>query len=141
MCEDEVAGAYFTIAGAGIVTWTTGDQEDGFLTGILQNYARKYDLPIDHLSFDFTVYPQYRDQAEYAAALKEVKYGETVPADEEIESPKDGVLIHGLLMDGFSRQTTLKALRRRVTLLPERTSSLRNRSDIPVEVASPYIVS
>ncbi|BHF62268.1 Dynein heavy chain 6, axonemal [Sparganum proliferum] len=73
----------------------------GFLTGILQNYARKYDLPIDHLSFDFTVYPQYRDQAEYAAQLKEVKYGETLPADATIETPKDGVLIHGLLMDGF----------------------------------------
>nr|VZI46920.1 unnamed protein product [Spirometra erinaceieuropaei] len=73
----------------------------GFLTGILQNYARKYDLPIDHLSFDFTVYPEYRDQAEYAAQLKEVKFGETLPADAAIETPKDGVLIHGLLMDGF----------------------------------------
>lgn len=73
----------------------------GFLTGILQNYARKYVLPIDHLSFDFHVLTIYRDQTKYAKALSQIKFGETLPEDDEIESPTDGVLIHGLFMDGF----------------------------------------
>lgn len=41
----------------------------GFLTGLLQTHARKYDLPIDHLSFKFTVIDRYRDQATYQEIL------------------------------------------------------------------------
>ena len=50
--------------------WLTGGQPDvfwlsgfyfpqGFMTGTLQNHARKYKLPIDTLSFKFKVYPMY----------------------------------------------------------------------------------
>jgi len=55
----------------------------GFMTGTLQNHARKYAIPIDTLSFSFR---QLR--AEDAA--------DVTPAD----VPADGVLIYGLFMDG-----------------------------------------
>uniref|UniRef100_A0A8D3CE91 Dynein, axonemal, heavy chain 6 n=1 Tax=Scophthalmus maximus TaxID=52904 RepID=A0A8D3CE91_SCOMX len=45
----------------------------GFLTGVLQNHARQYKLPIDELSFSFSTVPAYRDQ--------------------------NGVLVHGMFMD------------------------------------------
>ncbi|VDN99016.1 unnamed protein product [Rodentolepis nana] len=73
----------------------------GFLTGVLQNYARKYDFPIDHLSFDFTVLPNFRDQETYIRLMDTLKYEEIHPEDRTIAIPEDGVLIHGLFMDGF----------------------------------------
>uniref|UniRef100_A0A670K7B3 Dynein axonemal heavy chain 6 n=1 Tax=Podarcis muralis TaxID=64176 RepID=A0A670K7B3_PODMU len=45
----------------------------GFLTGTLQNHARKYNLPIDELSFSYNMIP--------------------------LPSPEDGVLVHGMFMD------------------------------------------
>ncbi|KAM7536598.1 hypothetical protein Aperf_G00000086397 [Anoplocephala perfoliata] len=77
----------------------------GFLTGTLQNYARKYGFPIDHLSFDFTVLPQFRDQEAYVKRQHTLKFGEIHPEDQAIEIPEDGVLIHGLFMDGFRWNT------------------------------------
>uniref|UniRef100_A0A0R3WKD5 Dynein heavy chain 7, axonemal n=1 Tax=Hydatigena taeniaeformis TaxID=6205 RepID=A0A0R3WKD5_HYDTA len=74
----------------------------GFLTGTLQNYARRYNFPIDHLSFDFTVLPQYRNQETYVLRQHELAFGDEHPEDANLEVPEDGVLIHGLFMDGFS---------------------------------------
>ena len=53
----------------------------GFMTGTLQNHARKYQLPIDQLNFRFEVWQQ-----------------ET--AEEVTESPDDGVLVGGMFIDG-----------------------------------------
>ena len=59
----------------------------GFLTGLLQTHARKYDLPIDHLSFKFHVQRTYRDQATYQEILDE---NDDPKEDSELEVPKDG---------------------------------------------------
>nr|CAH7756359.1 unnamed protein product [Callosobruchus chinensis]CAH7757601.1 unnamed protein product [Callosobruchus chinensis] len=70
----------------------------GFLTGTLQTHARKYELPIDELKFDFTVQSVVLDQEEikqvHDEAGKEVLevYGSLTP-------PQDGVIIHGLFLD------------------------------------------
>jgi dynein heavy chain len=55
----------------------------GFMTGALQNHARKYAIPIDTLAFSFRV---------LAAAGPEQLPHEEVPSD--------GVLVHGLYLDG-----------------------------------------
>ncbi|XP_036364895.1 dynein heavy chain 6, axonemal-like [Octopus sinensis] len=73
----------------------------GFLTGVLQNYARKYNLAIDRLNFNFTILPQYRHQKDYIQALTTMTFGEELDIDKEIGKIKDGVLVHGLFMDGF----------------------------------------
>ncbi|XP_072114311.1 dynein axonemal heavy chain 6 isoform X1 [Mobula birostris] len=73
----------------------------GFLTGTLQNHARKYNLPIDGLSFRYNILPAYRDAIEVAEAVRALKYGDTLSMDDLLPSPKDGVLVHGMYMDAF----------------------------------------
>ena len=51
----------------------------GFLTAALQNYARKYSLPIDTVSFSFQMMECVVD---------------------EIERPEDGCVIYGLFLEG-----------------------------------------
>lgn len=73
----------------------------GFLTGALQNYARKYNKAIDHLTFEFHVLQQYRDQELVDRAMAELKFGEELECDKQVERPADGVIVHGLFMEGM----------------------------------------
>ncbi|CAF4573133.1 unnamed protein product [Rotaria sp. Silwood1] len=73
----------------------------GFLTGVLQVHARKYDLPIDELSFHFTILPFERDHASYNEQAKRLEYGKKLDVDEQLPHVKDGVILHGLYMEAF----------------------------------------
>ncbi|KAF5287317.1 hypothetical protein FQR65_LT02190 [Abscondita terminalis] len=70
----------------------------GFLTGTLQTHARKYDLPIDQLKYEFAVQSMFIDQEVIREAhLSDRK--EVHSAYGKLNIPVDGVLIHGLFMD------------------------------------------
>lgn len=67
--------------GAPVVFWMSGFFfPQSFLTGTLQNFARRYTKPIDSISFSFHVVDR--------------------PVDQILERPKDGVYIHGLYLEG-----------------------------------------
>nr|CAH8871766.1 unnamed protein product [Trichobilharzia regenti] len=90
------------VRGKPISFWISGFFfPQGFLTGILQNYARKYDYPIDHLTFNFNVLPHYRYQEEISLATSRLRLSEVLECDKSLREPEDGVLVHGLYMDGF----------------------------------------
>ncbi|KAF2878695.1 hypothetical protein ILUMI_27474 [Ignelater luminosus] len=70
----------------------------GFLTGTLQTHARKYNLPIDQLKYDFVIQPFYVDQE--IIKLKHDEEGREIPdAYGDVQPPQDGVIIHGLFAD------------------------------------------
>ncbi|KAK7883891.1 hypothetical protein WMY93_027014 [Mugilogobius chulae] len=93
-----------------IQTWITHGQPksfwisgfffpQGFLTGVLQNHARHYNLPIDELSFRFNIVPAYRDQAVVSEVIRGLPENAKLDMDDELPEPKDGVLVHGMFMD------------------------------------------
>ncbi|KAK5640059.1 hypothetical protein RI129_010870 [Pyrocoelia pectoralis] len=70
----------------------------GFLTGTLQTHARKYDLPIDQLKYDFIMQREFIDQ-EMIKLAHDAEKREIATAYGDLETPVDGVLIHGLFTD------------------------------------------
>ncbi|XP_076263714.1 dynein heavy chain at 16F [Rhynchophorus ferrugineus] len=70
----------------------------GFLTGTLQTHARKYNLPIDKLRFDFVIQPVNIDQEE-VKAVHDSEGKENYDCYAPLEAPEDGVLVHGLFVD------------------------------------------
>eukprot|EP00948_MAST-09A_sp_MAST-9A-sp1_P000520 g520.t1 len=66
------------------VFWLSGYYfPQGFMTGTLQNHARKYMVPIDTLGFSFTTYKRFESDEEFEATV-----------------PEDGVVISGIFLDG-----------------------------------------
>jgi len=94
----------------------------GFLTGSLQNHARKYAQPIDQLTFNFNMKPLYRSQEEVAEAITKLPPGETLAMDQLIETPEDGVLVHGLFLESAKWDDTKMVMGD--ALLGEMTSPL-----------------
>ncbi len=73
------------------VFWVSGFFfPQGFLTAILQNYARKYRFPIDTVSFSFVM------KDELAEDIK--------------QKPEDGCYIYGLFLEGARWDKKLKSL-------------------------------
>lgn len=61
----------------------------GFLTGVLQNYARKYTIPIDSLKFSFSIADRVQNPS---------------------EGPEDGVVTYGLFLDGAAWDSSTNVL-------------------------------
>ncbi|XP_043475594.1 dynein axonemal heavy chain 6 isoform X1 [Leptopilina heterotoma] len=79
--------------------WISGlSFPQGFITGVLQTYARKYNIPIDHLKLDFKatniLLLQEEIEAVHKRENKEISF-----AYKNLEKPSDGVFIHGLFID------------------------------------------
>ncbi|XP_046489725.1 dynein axonemal heavy chain 6 [Neodiprion pinetum] len=79
--------------------WISGMSfPQGFITGMLQTYARKYNTPIDHLKLDFAPTKIVLDQELIESAHRE-HHKEVRGAYGNVNLPRDGVLIHGLFLD------------------------------------------
>nr|XP_031828293.1 dynein heavy chain 6, axonemal [Nomia melanderi] len=79
--------------------WISGlSFPQGFLTGMLQTCARKYNTPIDHLKLNFIPTKVVLDQEEIKEEHR--KSGqEVMEVYKGLVVPEDGVLIHGLYID------------------------------------------
>eukprot|EP01084_Bolivina_argentea_P281903 482434_1 len=71
-----------------------------FLTGALQNYARKYEIPIDELGFTFQVMShEFGDELNHESDNYNEKFDKYIA---KIEPPQDGCYVYGLYLEGAS---------------------------------------
>lgn len=79
--------------------WISGlSFPQGFITGVLQTHARKYNIPIDHLKLDFKAKKILLQQEEIETVHKR-ENKEIASAYQNLQEPLDGVFIHGLFID------------------------------------------
>ena len=62
----------------------------------MQNYARKYVIPIDKLTFDFEVRRSLLKHLEISFII----LGQVLKVDDEDKAPEDGVYVKGMFLDG-----------------------------------------
>lgn len=93
----------------------------GFLTGVLQTHARKHKVPIDFLSFAYTLLDEPSPEVVQAASedVPESPSKKGTPAAMAAEAssgfvpappPDDGVLVEGLFLTGARYNRTLRVL-------------------------------
>nr|XP_024214753.1 dynein heavy chain 6, axonemal-like [Halyomorpha halys] len=82
----------------------------GFMTGVLQTYSRKYDFPIDELKIDFTVQNITLVQEEIYQYHQSTGKDTSEPY-KQIAEPGDGIHVHGLFLDAarFDTESMLLA--------------------------------
>lgn len=79
--------------------WISGlSFPQGFITGVLQTHARKYNIPIDHLKLDFKATKILLHQEDIETVHRR-ENKETASAYQSLQEPSDGVFIHGLFID------------------------------------------
>ncbi|KAL1130882.1 hypothetical protein AAG570_012123 [Ranatra chinensis] len=95
------------IQGSPISYWISGFFfPQGFITGVLQTHARKYDLPIDQLKIDFKVLDvtiTQEDVFQYHQQLER----DTKETYKNLDKPEDGVIVHGLFLDAARFDTSV----------------------------------
>jgi hypothetical protein len=67
-----------------------------FLTGTLQNYARKHSYPIDTVNFGFEV----MDALSAAIGAQGARASSSSTSSIAVDAPKDGCYVRGLFLEG-----------------------------------------
>lgn len=90
--------------------------------GVLQNHARRYNLPIDELNFSFNMVPKYRDQMEVSEALANLPKDAHLEMDDEVlenevVGREGGTEGWGLIQQDHARPHVMVALLRKIASL------------------------
>ena len=86
-----------------------------FLTGTLQNFARRHTKPIDTVSFSFKVLDQARPEAvlQVRSFHPFFLFASSIPRNalcSSLQKPTDGIYIHGLFLEGARWDATRHSL-------------------------------